>query len=93
MALEDIGSLPVGKSGTRSINERLEDIEANFNSIEASLATLNARSFAVADLPDASLFTGKVIYCADGAAGSPCAAISNGTNWLRITLGAAVAVE
>jgi len=36
---------------------------------------------------------GDVVYCADGAAGNPCLAVYNGTNWLRITLGAAIATS
>lgn len=46
-------------------------------------------SFAVASLPAASGLTGHFIHCSNGAGGSPCLAYSNGTNWLRITLGAA----
>jgi hypothetical protein len=49
-----------------------------------------AGSAAVAGLPAAASNTGKIYYCSNGAAGSPCLAYSNGTNWLRITLGAAV---
>lgn len=47
-------------------------------------------SFAVADLPTASSYTGHVVYCSDGDAGSPCLAVSNGANWLRVALGTAV---
>lgn len=48
-------------------------------------------TFAVAGVPAAAAHTGKLIYVSNGAAGSPCLAYSNGTSWLRITLGAAVA--
>ena len=34
---------------------------------------------------------GQVAYVTDGAGGSPCLAVYNGSNWLRITLGAAIA--
>lgn len=33
---------------------------------------------------------GRVIYVSDGDAGSPCLAVDNGTNWLRVSLGAAI---
>jgi hypothetical protein len=43
-----------------------------------------------ASLPPA-LNTGKLVHCSNGATGSPCLAYSNGTNWLRVVFGAAVA--
>lgn len=48
-------------------------------------------TFTVAGVPAAAAHAGKLIYVSNGAAGSPCLAYSNGTSWLRITLGAAVA--
>jgi hypothetical protein len=33
---------------------------------------------------------GDVAYCSNGAGGSPCLAVYNGTNWLRVALGAAI---
>jgi hypothetical protein len=47
-------------------------------------------SAAVAELPDATANEGMLVVCSDGAAGSPCLAYSNGTNWLQIALGSAV---
>jgi hypothetical protein len=47
-------------------------------------------SAAVAELPDATASEGMLMVCSDGAAGSPCLAYSNGTNWLQIALGSAV---
>lgn len=47
--------------------------------------------YTVAGAPAASLYTGRLIHVSDGDAGSPCLAYSNGTDWLRITLGAAIA--
>lgn len=35
--------------------------------------------------------TGDVAYCSDGDTGSPCLAVYNGTDWLRISLGSAIA--
>ena len=34
--------------------------------------------------------TGQVAYCSDGDSGSPCLAVYNGTDWTRISLGAAI---
>lgn len=47
-------------------------------------------SFAVADLPDAGDYTNGVVVCSDGAAGSPCLAVSDGTNWKQVAIGANV---
>jgi hypothetical protein len=33
---------------------------------------------------------GDIAYCSNGAGGSPCLAVYNGTNWLRVALGAAI---
>ena len=32
----------------------------------------------------------RVVYCTNGNAGAACLAVSDGTNWLRVALGAAV---
>jgi hypothetical protein len=47
-------------------------------------------SYTVATVPSASDYARGVIYVSDGDSGSPCLAVSNGTNWLRVALGAAV---
>ena len=44
----------------------------------------------MANLPTAASFTNHMILVTDGNAGQPCLAVSNGTSWLRIPLGAAV---
>ena len=73
-------SVARGKVGSESINNALLD-------------AVTADKFAVAGLPDATKHEGKIIYVSNGAAGEPRLAYSNGTNWLRITLGAAVATS
>lgn len=50
-------------------------------------------TYTVAGLPAASTNARRVVYCSNGDAGSPCLAVSNGTNWLRVALGAAVAAS
>jgi hypothetical protein len=43
--------------------------------------------------PDASTFAaGTIAYAADGAAGSPLLAFSDGTNWLRSDTGGAISL-
>ena len=71
-------TLARGSTGSASITAALDD-------------AIRADSYTVATLPTASAHTGKLIYVSNGAAGSPCLAYSNGTSWLRITLGTAVA--
>lgn len=64
----------------------ISDASQPFRLIAKTVAEL------AADYPAAS-WTGGVVYCTNGNAGSPCLAVSNGTNWLRIALGAAVAAS
>lgn len=54
-------------------------------------APLALPAYAVAGLPAAASYTNCVVYCTNGAAGNPCLAISDGTNWLRCDTLAAVA--
>lgn len=35
----------------------------------------------------------KLVHCSNGATGNPCLAFSNGTNWLQVALGSAVAAS
>lgn len=54
---------------------------------------LRLSEYTVATVPSAAEYKGRLIYVSNGAAGSPCLAYSNGTSWLRILLGAAVATS
>lgn len=67
-----------GHNGSAAINAALED-------------AITLDSYAVADLPDAADYEGKMIHCSDGNAGAACLAYSDGADWLRVLLGAAVA--
>jgi hypothetical protein len=60
------------------------DTSAPFRLISKTVAEL------AANYP-ASSWLGAVVYCSNGNTGSPCLAVSNGTSWLRVALGAAVA--
>lgn len=72
--------LAQGKNGSKSIAALLEDLE-------------RLDSYTVANKPTAASHTGKLIHVSDGDAGNPCLAYSNGTSWLRIVFGAAVAAS
>lgn len=71
-------TLSKGKTGTDSINAVLD-------------SALTLQSFDVDGVPSADENEGKLIHVSDGDGGSPCLAYSNGTDWLRILIGAAVA--
>lgn len=69
------------------IQDSLESDASNpFRFIQVTVAQL------AADYPAAS-WLGGVVYCLNGDAGSPCLAVSNGTDWKRVSLGAAVAAS
>jgi hypothetical protein len=69
-----------GKNGSKSLQAIVDDI-------------VQLDSFTVATAPAAAAHARKVIYVTDGAAGSPCLAVSNGTSWMRVLIGAAIAAE
>ena len=52
---------------------------------------LTLQPYTVATLPPAAGNLGRLISVSNGAAGQPCLAFSNGTAWVRVVLGAAVA--
>lgn len=64
----------------------ISDASTPFRLISKTVAEL------AADYPAAS-WAGAVVYCSNGDTGSPCLAVSNGTDWKRIALGAAVAAS
>ena len=54
---------------------------------------LTLQPYTVATLPPAAGNLGRLISVSNGAAGQPCLAFSNGTAWVRVLLGAAVATS
>lgn len=50
-------------------------------------------TYTVATAPPAASYAGRLIHVSNGASGQPCLAYSNGTSWLRVLLGAAVAAS
>jgi hypothetical protein len=49
-------------------------------------------AYTVATLPAAADNVGRTVYVSNGSAGSPCAAISDGTNWKVIAIGLTAAI-
>lgn len=49
--------------------------------------------YTVATVPAAATHKNRLVYVSNGAAGQPCLAYSNGTNWLRVVFGAAIATS
>jgi hypothetical protein len=70
--------LRIGQNGTKHINAALDALR----SIPGP--------FTIAQLPAASAAPRTVVFVTNGDAGKPCLAVSDGTNWLRASLGAAV---
>lgn len=54
---------------------------------------LTLQPYTVATLPPPAANLGRLISVSNGAAGQPCLAFSNGTAWVRVLLGAAVATS
>lgn len=67
----------------RKVNQGFEDVAAG-----PVLPT-----YAVAALPAAAANNGRIVRCSNGNAGVACLAVSNGTSWLRVVFGAAVATS
>lgn len=50
-------------------------------------------TYTVANLPSAAQHKGALVFVSNGDAGSPCLAVSDGTNWKKIALGATVSAS
>ena len=46
-------------------------------------------NYTVSTLPSNGT-TGRIVYVSNGDGGSPCLAVDNGTDWVRVNLGSAV---
>ena len=73
------GSLPINESDV-----------TNFPADLAAKAPLVIPTYTVATVPAAAGNAGLLIRVSDGAAGSPCLAVSDNTHWNRVLIGAAV---
>lgn len=65
----------------------------NTNTAIAASQLLPAHTVAELTAMTAAANAGRLVFCSNGAEGLPCLAYSNGANWLRVELGAAVAVD
>jgi hypothetical protein len=54
---------------------------------------LRLQPVTVAELGDLENEAGDVAYCEDGADGEPTLAFYNGTDWVRVSVGAAISAE
>jgi hypothetical protein len=76
-AAEDVGYFATAAQGTLADNAQPK----------------TGNTFTVATLPAAASNVGRVVYCSDGSAGSPCAVISDGTDWKVVAIGLTAAAE
>lgn len=60
---------------------------------KAVIKALTLSTYTVAQLPAAAAHKGRLVHVSNGNAGTECLAYSNGTSWLRIVFGAAVATS
>jgi hypothetical protein len=60
--------------------------------VEAPTIPTQLATYTVTTAPAAADWAGAMIYVTDGLAGAPGAAFSNGTSWLNVTTGLAIAV-
>lgn len=51
------------------------------------------QSFTVATVPSAADWKNRMIWVTDGNAGAACVAVSDGTNWKVVALGATIAAS
>jgi hypothetical protein len=60
---------------------------------KAVVKALTLSSYAVAGVPAAATHKGRLIHVSNGNAGQPCLAYSDGTSWLRVAFGLAIATS
>lgn len=60
------------------------------NNIGNELVPVELPSYLLVDLPSASTYAYHLVYCLNGSAGSKCLAVSDGTNWKVVAMGATV---
>jgi len=76
-----------GQSRKAPMTAVLTYIEGNINT---NLEPVPLKSYLLADLPSAVANPYSVVYCLNGNAGAACVAVSNGTAWKVVALGATV---
>lgn len=80
-------------SSTFDGTERFLGLQGSpLNNVLFTLAQLHTLpTFTVGTVPAAASFPRRLIHVSDGDAGNPCIAISDGTDWKRIVIGATIA--
>jgi hypothetical protein len=58
--------------------------------LDDTLEPVALKSYLLADLPSAVTYAYSAVYCLNGNAGAACVAVSDGTNWKVVALGATV---
>jgi hypothetical protein len=76
-----------GQSRKAPMTAVLAYIEDNINT---DLEPVPLKSYLLVDLPSAVANPYAVVYCLNGNAGAACVAVSDGTNWKVVALGATV---
>lgn len=76
-----------GQSRKAPMTAVLSYIQAN---IDTELEPVLLPSYLLVDLPSAAAYPYAAVYCLNGNAGQPCVAVSNGTAWKVVALGATV---
>lgn len=78
-------------------NDELSSYSTESNATHGAVALLNEGLLAGSKLPVYTVGTapaagtaGRMIYCSNGDAGSPCLAIDNGSDWKVVSLGATI---
>lgn len=91
-----------GQTGTKNLNRAIDEtlgIATIDDARDAALAAIETArplpTYTVDTVPDATDAANlrRLIHVSDGAAGFPCLAFCNGTNWLQVALGSAIVAE
>ena len=69
------------------------DPQIGDNGTKSIVKALTLSSYTVAGLPAVAAHKGRLVHVSNGNAGAECLAYSNGTSWLRVVFGAAVATS
>lgn len=74
-----------------SVQQLLEFVQGNLTSDTSTpFRLISATVDELTDDYPAASWANAVVYCSNGDSGAACLAVSNGTNWKRIALGANV---
>lgn len=76
-----------GQARKVSAQALLTFMESN---LDNTLAPVSLKSYLITELPAAASYPYAAVYCLNGNVGQPCVAVSNGTAWKVVALGATV---